>query len=197
PSELGGWMTAASTPAVAISASASSLSGIFPTPVCTQEGSGVHDFMCEAPGAVPARALSAKGAALRARRRGSSEADRFRVATGKLPSSSAVLLRTEPMIEVQYVGQLGNNLFQYALGRILAEKLGMELRCAPAPGHETGHSLDKVWRNFADCPQHIPGLSYCGPDVEEVLLLWHRIDVAALLARREPRHIVLRGWFQR
>jgi len=101
------------------------------------------------------------------------------------------------MIEVQYVGQLGNNLFQYALGRLLAEKLGMELRCAPAPGHETGHSLDKVWRSFADCPQHIPGLSYCGPDVEEVLLLWHRIDVAALLARREPRHIVLRGWFQR
>ena len=101
------------------------------------------------------------------------------------------------MIEVQYVGQLGNNLFQYALGRILAETLGLELRCAPVPGHESWHSLDKVWRNFADCPQHIPGLSYCGPDVEEVLLLWHRIDVAALLARRQPRHIVLRGWFQR
>ena len=31
------------------------------------------------------------------------------------------------MIEVKYLGTLGNNMFQYALGRILAEEMWYEL----------------------------------------------------------------------
>jgi hypothetical protein len=36
-------------------------------------------------------------------------------------------------VEVLFMGRLGNNLFQYALGRILAEHLGFELRCQAFP----------------------------------------------------------------
>lgn len=35
-------------------------------------------------------------------------------------------------VKVRYVGRLGNNLFQYALGRIIAEHHGFELACVPA-----------------------------------------------------------------
>ena len=37
------------------------------------------------------------------------------------------------MINVKYVGRLGNNMFQYSLGRILAESMGMRLNSAPIP----------------------------------------------------------------
>ena len=36
-------------------------------------------------------------------------------------------------VEVRYLGHLGNNLFQYALGRILAEELGSALKCRALP----------------------------------------------------------------
>jgi hypothetical protein len=101
------------------------------------------------------------------------------------------------MIDVQYLGQLGNNLFQYALGRILAEELGLELRCGRSPGGDAGTSLETQWQCFKDCPQSIPGRRAIGPDVEEILLSWHRIDLTGLLAQPHPRHIVLNGWFQR
>lgn len=38
------------------------------------------------------------------------------------------------MIEVRYRNRLGNNLFQYALGRILAEEKGYALKAAPIAG---------------------------------------------------------------
>jgi hypothetical protein len=38
------------------------------------------------------------------------------------------------MIEVRYKGQLGNNMFQYCLGRILAEELGFALQAGPISG---------------------------------------------------------------
>ena len=39
------------------------------------------------------------------------------------------------MIEVHYRCAFGNNLFQYALGRILAEHRGYALECSPASKH--------------------------------------------------------------
>jgi len=35
-------------------------------------------------------------------------------------------------VEVRFLGHLGNNLFQYALGRVLAEELGQALVCVAA-----------------------------------------------------------------
>jgi len=38
------------------------------------------------------------------------------------------------MVEVVYLGNLGNNLFQYCFGRILAEKFGYQLKSDPIAG---------------------------------------------------------------
>ena len=37
-------------------------------------------------------------------------------------------------VEVRFLGHLGNNLFQYALGRVLAEELGHALVCTSVHG---------------------------------------------------------------
>ena len=38
------------------------------------------------------------------------------------------------MIKVNYLGRTGNNMFQYAFGRILAEDLGIQFDASPIPG---------------------------------------------------------------
>lgn len=84
------------------------------------------------------------------------------------------------MIEVRYQGRLGNNLFQYSLGRILAEGLGFALEAQPIPGFP--HTGDKV-----------AGSRFEGPTE---VISGQRIDLAAILANRTPRKIILDGWFQ-
>ena len=116
-------------------------------------------------------------------------------------------------VTVLFLGRLGNNLFQYALGRIIAEQLGLELVCrrlvAPGssgnpggldingPGDLTGNSAA-----FANAPLHLPGLSIAEPREDHVLRAGHPwngqdIDLAAILADPSPRHIRLAGYFQR
>ncbi len=85
------------------------------------------------------------------------------------------------MVEVQYRDRLGNNMFQYALGRIIAEELGYELQAEPLPG-------------FFETTAHLQGVHYEAP---EQILGGHRIDLAEVLADRSPRKIILNGWFQR
>lgn len=85
------------------------------------------------------------------------------------------------MVEVRYKARLGNNLFQYALGRLLAEELGLELSAQPIPG-------------FPNTAQRVPGVRHEGP---EQLLTGHAIDLQGILADRSARRIVLDGWFQR
>ncbi len=38
------------------------------------------------------------------------------------------------MVEVKYIGRLGNNLFQYCFARILAQGLGYKLKAEPIAG---------------------------------------------------------------
>src|SRR5215813_6868268 len=85
------------------------------------------------------------------------------------------------MIEVRYKARLGNNLFQYCLGRIIAEELGFKLCAEPIPG----------FPNTA--------LSVVGEEREdyEQILTGQQIDLPAILADRRPRKIILDGWFQR
>jgi hypothetical protein len=85
------------------------------------------------------------------------------------------------MIDVRYKARLGNNLFQYCFGRILAEGLGFELRAAPIDG-------------FPNTSQHVAGARHQSP---EVVLTGQLVDVDAILRDRHPRKIVLDGWFQR
>ena len=85
------------------------------------------------------------------------------------------------MVEVRYKARLGNNLFQYCLGRILAEELGFALQADPIPG-------------FPNTTQHVAGAVHNGP---EQTLTGQRIPLGEILADRSPRRIILDGWFQR
>lgn len=82
-------------------------------------------------------------------------------------------------VEVRYLGHLGKNLFQYALGRILAEALALPPIChSPAASrswntveamsgivdHLGGHSAA-----FADARQSLPGRAGHGPQLPYVI----------------------------
>lgn len=84
------------------------------------------------------------------------------------------------MIEVRYKGRLGNNLFQYCLGRILAEDFGYALQAGPIAA-------------FPNTIESVEGEQHRAP---EEVLTGHRIDLARIRADRSPRRIVLDGWFQ-
>jgi hypothetical protein len=91
-------------------------------------------------------------------------------------------LETEiKMIEVRYKARLGNNLFQYSLGRILAEELGFALEAQPIPG-------------FSGTLEKISGKKYETP---EEVLTEYRIEFDRLRTDPTARKIVLNGWFQR
>jgi hypothetical protein len=85
------------------------------------------------------------------------------------------------MVDVRYRERLGNNLFQYCMGRILAEGLGFALQAEPIAG-------------FPNTQQCVEGARY---EMPEQVLSGHCIDLRGILADRSPRRIVLNGWFQR
>ncbi len=83
------------------------------------------------------------------------------------------------MIQVQYRDRLGNQLFQYCFGRILAEELGYRLEAKPLPhfpGTSTvvdGQAIESpVW----DCPE--------------------LVTLDEILADRSPRRIVINRYMQ-
>ena len=46
------------------------------------------------------------------------------------------------MISVNYTGRMGNNMFQYCIGRIMAEKMGYALSAKPISGFDG--TLEKI-----------------------------------------------------
>jgi hypothetical protein len=127
-------------------------------------------------------------------------------------------------VEIQYSGRLGNQLFQYAFGRIVAEHFGYALDCYQ---HDFGNvdeltsreffgrkldcgvsaTLDELGPFFADAPQHLPGRRVESPErriihsepIVEGGPRWNGqdIDLSALLADRSDRRLVFCGYFQR
>lgn len=90
------------------------------------------------------------------------------------------------MIEVVYAKLackplLGNNMFQYCIGRILAENLGFTLEAEPIPG-------------FPNTGQRVEGAAWNTP---VQTLTEQIIDLEGVLADRSARKIRLEGWFQR
>jgi hypothetical protein len=85
------------------------------------------------------------------------------------------------MVEVRYQARLGNNLFQYCFGRLLAERLGFELAAEPIDG-------------FPGTAERVAGVRVEGP---EQRLTGQQVDLDAILADRTPRRLVVDGWFQR
>lgn len=115
-------------------------------------------------------------------------------------------------VDVRFLGHLGNNLFQYALGRVLAEELGLALECRAAgqrPGfarvEQASGIRDQLWQlteAFADVPLRLPGRTIEQPQYRHVTgeqLQWngHGLNLAWLLRHGGDARIVLRGYFQR
>jgi hypothetical protein len=84
------------------------------------------------------------------------------------------------MVEVRYSGRVGNQLFQYSLGRILAEGLGYALDARP---------IDGFPRTF----EQVSGKSYVEP-VQR--FTGHSLPIESILLNPAPRRIVLDGFFQ-
>ena len=116
-------------------------------------------------------------------------------------------------VEVSLIGRLGNNLFQYAIGRIIAEHLGLELHChqIPLPAQwiagmplDFGNSatLTELSASFPNAPLQIAGRRFEEP-VEKFEMStgggWagYKIDLNSILQNPNPRQIRLRGYFQR
>jgi hypothetical protein len=87
-----------------------------------------------------------------------------------------------PVVRVRYRGRLGNQLFEYAFGRALAESLGAELVAPTIAGFPNAKSkrftLSAMRRSSA-------------------LLEGHWVEPEKLAALKSARKIVLDGYFQR
>ena len=86
------------------------------------------------------------------------------------------------MVEVNYIGNMGNRLFQYCLGRIIAETLSFRLKADPIPG-------------FPGTLEIVGGKDFSDGPIQE--LGGNKIDLQAVLTDHSPRKIVLNGYFQR
>jgi hypothetical protein len=86
------------------------------------------------------------------------------------------------MVEVLYDGNLGNNLFQYCFGRIIAETLGYELKVPPIHGFP-GTAEPVRGKNYEGRAQHV--------------LRGQKVDLNFLTSNDPCCHFLLTGYFQR
>ncbi len=84
------------------------------------------------------------------------------------------------MIVVKLKDGLSNRLFQYSIGRILAEELGFYLKVDAIP-------------EFPGTKEQVLGHSFELPTVE---LTGHTIEFDKIISDKTPRKIVLNGYFQ-
>ena len=89
---------------------------------------------------------------------------------------------TQVVIDVLYDGGLGNYLFQYCFGRILAGKLGYRLTARPIPG-------------FPRTGEEVPGADFS--DREPLVLRGQKPDLSPLGLPGVARRVVCSGYFQR
>ena len=84
------------------------------------------------------------------------------------------------MITVKYQGRLGNNLFQYSIGRILAQELNYTFQSPPIP-------------NFSELPIFISASTI----PESIILEGHILNKEDILKRKNESGFVIHGFFQR
>lgn len=84
------------------------------------------------------------------------------------------------MIRVYWNGRLGNQLFEYALGRILAEELGYCLVSEPIPGFV--RTYDNIYGKFIQ---------------NYIVLEGQKLDLESIRANKDKTGYIVNGWFQR
>ncbi|WP_141699047.1 nodulation protein NodZ [Candidatus Thiosymbion oneisti] len=108
------------------------------------------------------------------------------------------------MIQLRMQGLIGNNLFQYAFARILAEDLGYALEVKHSsykPGKNIPQ-LEDLLSHFRDAPLAIDGKRFSRP-VDRTALMGHngfdgfRIDLEGMRNCRQDRKILIKGFFER
>lgn len=100
------------------------------------------------------------------------------------------------MVELYFMGRLGNNLFEYAAARSLADRMGWALSLQPASWNR--RKFDTLLR--PDGKKCFPGVREIGPsrDSPEMKAL-QQVEFRSFnteLADRRPRRIVMQNWFQ-
>lgn len=84
------------------------------------------------------------------------------------------------MVHVRWNGRLGNQLFEYAIGRIIAEELGYELLSDPLPGFP--HTGNKIYGNVVHPIHMLEGQS---------------LDMNFIYSNKDKLGFMINGWFQR
>ena len=113
-------------------------------------------------------------------------------------------------VELLLRGNLGSNLFQYALARTIAERHGWALHCRNHQDGASGHlgrpagvcRLSDVEALFPTAPLSLDGGKHQGPlDLHDLRssTSWdgQTIDLPRVLSNPAPRRILLNGYFQR
>lgn len=107
------------------------------------------------------------------------------------------------MIHLQMNGFIADNLFQYTAARIVAEELGYALQVSHSRMHPNRNipNLLALLSRFRDAPLELPGKSFEQPvDTTAVMgrgdFDGYRLDLQALLSRRDDRRIEMAGYFQ-
>lgn len=86
------------------------------------------------------------------------------------------------MVEVKYIGRLGNKLFTYAASRIIAEEMGYKLCANPIEGFDG--TMDIV-----DGESHSDPVQWVRPG--------HNTKVSEIIADKSPRKIIIGEYMQR
>ena len=128
------------------------------------------------------------------------------VTAGSLADDSGALMS----VHVRFRGGLGCNLFQYALGRIIATRLGLALDCTPeAPSSlqpaRSAHgptTLDRLAEHFPHATLSLPGARVSDPHERFEFLpegTWdgQMFPLETILRDGRPRSLLLDGYFQR
>lgn len=108
------------------------------------------------------------------------------------------------MIELQMRGFLGNNLFQYAIGRILSEELGYALEVRQStykPSLNVPH-VKELFSLFNDAPFQIDGMRFDSPidDTYNYSLKrfdGYHIDISSVVNDQNHRKLRVNGSFER
>jgi len=107
------------------------------------------------------------------------------------------------MVHLRMNGFIADNLFQYAAARIVAEDLGYALEVSHSRMHPQRNvpQLLALMSRFRDAPIALAGKSFAQP-VDTSACMGHgpfdgyRLDMPALLRRRDDRRIEMAGYFQ-
>lgn len=92
-------------------------------------------------------------------------------------------LDSTPTVTVELPALLGNRLFAFCIGKIVAQGLGYRLNCIPIPGFPNTFQ----YVNNHPLPQYHTQLIH----------VTHDIDINGLTTNKDLRNIHLRGYFQR